>query len=127
MGALPASQLKYLHSLMHINTHTHTHTHYHPMISMTASDNSTHSVKRHYKHTFLSQRELGKTPTFSLLQQQRCWLLMAAVAMAMAAHKGIFDLKDVQGRDRVKREGQREKGWVQSFKDTQQPCGHVRV
>ena len=30
---------------------------------------------------------------------------MAAVAMAMAAHKGIFDLKDVQGPDRAKREG----------------------
>lgn len=32
--------------------------------------------------------------------------------MAMAAYKGIFDLKDVQGPDRVKREreGGREEG-----------------
>ena len=40
---------------------------------------------------------------------------MAAVAMAKAAHKGIFNLKDVQGPDRVKREregGEREReGW----------------
>lgn len=31
-------------------------------------------------------------------------MLVAAVAMAMAAHNGVFDLKDVQGPDRVKRE-----------------------
>lgn len=52
-------------------------------------------------------------------------MLVAAVAMAMAAYKGIFDLKDVQGPDRVKRAS--EGGRVHSFRDTQHPRGHVRT
>lgn len=51
-------------------------------------------------------------------------MLVAAVAMAMAAHKGIFDLKDVQGPDRVKRESEREE---RGGRGRKVGCTHLRT
>lgn len=95
----------------HTRTHKHTHT-THPMISMTASDNNTHFVEGHTANTHISfTARVGADSNFfhpgnssgvGCQWQRSAWRWQPV--------KGIFDLKDVQGPDRVERGREREMG-----------------
>ena len=118
----------------HTCTHKHTHTHY-SSHDINDSQWQQHTLcgGTHCKHThFFHSESWSRHQLFSPRQQQRCWLPVAAVGMAMAAHKGDLRFEGCPGT-RQSREGEGERGREEgrqrenSFKDTQQPRGHVRT
>lgn len=94
------------------NTHSHTQTHTHySSHDINDSQWQQHTLcgGTHCKHThFFHSESWSRHQLFSPRQQQRCWLPVAAVGMAMAARKGDLRFEGCPGT-RQSREGERER------------------
>lgn len=108
-GFLLASPTKSFR-LKKTHTRTHKHTHY-SSHDINDSQWQQHTLcgGTHCKHThFFHGESWSRQQLFSPRQQQRCWLPVAAVGMAMAARKGDLRFEGCPGT-RQSREGERER------------------